>query len=62
MFGFTQRQRENTGKVLLSLITVDAATLIAGNLFSQKGFLFPIFLLGCILFITLYILILLIDR
>ncbi len=62
MFQLTQKQRENTNKALLSLMTVDAATLLAGNLFNPKGFSLPIFILGCILFIDFYLAVLWLER
>lgn len=62
MFQLTQKQRENTNKALLSLITVDAATLLAGNVFSPKGFNLFIFILGCIIFLILYAGVLRLER
>jgi len=62
MFQFTQKQRENTVKVLLSVITVDVASLLAGNLFNPKGSILSFFILGCIILFILYAVVLWIDR
>ena len=58
----TTKQRENTAKILSNLITMDVASLIAGNILNLKGFLLPIFTMDCIILLAFYLVVLWIER